>query len=279
MTTHPPLCQCCNKPKEPDIGYTGKCPTCQEDLEYEVNIDGTQSRHLICTNIECAGATFGLMMNWVRTNEIRGLGQFVVRSLIENGISNPAKLYEATPDDFSKASGSDKLGVKLHNNVQATKKVKLAKFLTGLNIIGLGDTNGKRLAKEFSTLDKILSAPEQAIARIPGVKTTAKKIIKGLASSTKLIDKLRAVVDIDETVQTGLLVGKSFCMTGLRSHKDVDLSSAIEENGGEVKSSVGKDLTYLIILDPQSTSNKAEKAREYGVQLISPDDFLTMIGQ
>jgi DNA ligase (NAD+) len=47
--------------------------------------------------------------------------------------------------------------------------------------------------------------------------------------------------------------------------------------GANVKSSVGKGLTYLVIADPNSTSSKAQSARQLGTTLISEDEFLGMV--
>jgi DNA ligase (NAD+) len=57
------------------------------------------------------------------------------------------------------------------------------------------------------------------------------------------------------------------------------LEKMAADAGGDVKSSVGKGLTYLVIADPNSSSSKAVSARKFGTTLISEDDFLKMVGQ
>lgn len=54
------------------------------------------------------------------------------------------------------------------------------------------------------------------------------------------------------------------------------LQKMVEEAGGEVKKSVGKGLSYLVITDPNSTSSKAEAARKNRTMLISEEEFLKM---
>jgi DNA ligase (NAD+) len=44
-----------------------------------------------------------------------------------------------------------------------------------------------------------------------------------------------------------------------------------------VLGSVTKELHYLVIADPQSTSSKAVKARQYGTKLITEDDFIALL--
>ena len=67
-------------------------------------------------------------------------------------------------------------------------------------------------------------------------------------------------------------------MTGLRGHKGHDLATVISDYGGDLKSGVSKEVDLLIIKDPDSTSNKAVKARKYGVKLISPEELFEMVG-
>ena len=74
---------------------------------------------------------------------------------------------------------------------------------------------------------------------------------------------------------TGAFSGKSVCMTGFR---DATMVTAIESQGGTVKSSVSKGLDILVLKDPQSTSGKAEKARKYGTKLVGIDDMWNRLG-
>jgi NAD-dependent DNA ligase len=74
--------------------------------------------------------------------------------------------------------------------------------------------------------------------------------------------------------------GKSVCMTGFR---DAAMEDAIAAQGGVVKGSVSKTLTYLVALDPASASGKAQQAREYQqkglpVQIVGIDDMWTILG-
>lgn len=251
------------------INQPTACPSCGNVLER----DGA---YIICPFVECAGAVFGDMAVWIRTQSILGFGPSTISGLIEQGVATPDKLYTVTEKTLAEACGSDKTAKKLKAGIEKTKEMPLNKFLTGLNVQHLGKTNGKRLTKAFGTLDAVLAATVDDFAQVEGIKTTAKKIIAGLAAKSGLIDKLLKNVTIVEV--GGPLTGKSFAMTGVRTHNGHDLAELISSNGGDAKSGVSKGLDYLIIKDPNSTSNKAEKARKYGTQLVSPDDFLKMVG-
>jgi DNA ligase (NAD+) len=47
--------------------------------------------------------------------------------------------------------------------------------------------------------------------------------------------------------------------------------------GGSAKSSVVKDLSYLVTNDPESGSGKNKKARELGVMIIDEEAFLVIL--
>jgi NAD-dependent DNA ligase len=50
----------------------------------------------------------------------------------------------------------------------------------------------------------------------------------------------------------------------------------IEQNGGYVKG-MSKNVDVLVTADPNSTSGKAKKARQYGTDVIGYDDLLGML--
>jgi DNA ligase (NAD+) len=47
--------------------------------------------------------------------------------------------------------------------------------------------------------------------------------------------------------------------------------------GGSVKSSVVKDLSYLVTNDPESGSAKNQKARSLAVPIINEEQFLALL--
>jgi len=51
----------------------------------------------------------------------------------------------------------------------------------------------------------------------------------------------------------------------------------VEENGGDVKKSVGRGLDYLVSADSDSTSSKAQAAKKLGTKLITEVEFMNMI--
>jgi len=146
----------------------------------------------------------------------------------------------------------------------------------------IGRSMAKTLADAgFDTLSKMYKARYADIAAIPGVgETKAKAFVDGFNKKIGLIAKLLADpsdggAGIQVQINDGNLKGLSFCVTGFR---DSALTDAIERAGGTVKGSVSKGLTYLVALDPSSTSGKAQQAAKYGVKVIGIPEAKKLAG-
>lgn len=70
--------------------------------------------------------------------------------------------------------------------------------------------------------------------------------------------------------------GKSFCVTGSFDTISRDeIHSMVEQNGGEVRTSVSKNLDFLIA--GEKAGSKLEKAENLGVKILTLDDFFELI--
>ena len=87
---------------------------------------------------------------------------------------------------------------------------------------------------------------------------------------------LPVITSHTEADSSSLIAGKSFCVTG--SFADIsrdEIHEKIETAGGEVRTSVSKNLDYLIA--GEAAGSKLEKARSLGVNVIELEEFLQMI--
>jgi DNA ligase (NAD+) len=128
------------------------------------------------------------------------------------------------------------------------------------------------------TLEKFGQLGAAQFEQVPGVgPTKAKSLADGLKSNQQLIlNILDNGVKIKDKI-IGNLTNKSICFTGAMQNKRSVLEKMAADAGAELKSSVGKGLTYLVIADPNSTSSKAVAARKLGTKLISEDEFLDLV--
>ncbi|MEI6711326.1 MAG: BRCT domain-containing protein [bacterium] len=67
------------------------------------------------------------------------------------------------------------------------------------------------------------------------------------------------------------MAGKTFCVTGTFTLSRDEIHAIIEENGGEVRTSVSGNLDYLIAGD--NAGSKKEKAQSFGVTVLDWEGF------
>ena len=76
-----------------------------------------------------------------------------------------------------------------------------------------------------------------------------------------------------------ILEGKVFVITGSVMHfaNRNEIKDLIESLGGKVTGTVSANTNYLINNDVNSTSSKNKTAKKLGVEIISEEQFLSMI--
>ena len=119
---------------------------------------------------------------------------------------------------------------------------------------------------------------EEEAARVSGfAEKMASIAVEGLVENSEEMKSLsNGIIEI-EYAAVGILSGKSFCFTGeLVTMKRSDAEKIVKENGGTCKSSVTKDLSYLVTNDVSSGSSKNAKAAKLGIPVIDEKAFLAM---
>ena len=176
----------------------------------------------------------------------------------------------------------DSLGAKkVYESVQSHRRMSLAAFVSGFDIEGIGETTVQKLVDAgFNSLDKLFSASEAQIAAVYGfAETMAHTFVQGLLENKdEMLHLTEGGIIALELAAGGKLEGKSFCFTGeLKTMKRADAENLVKRNGGSTKSSVTKDLSFLVTNDTASGSSKNVKAAKYGVKIIDETEFLKMV--
>jgi len=273
-----------NPPDAVEIGQPTVCGACGTALLDE----GTR---LCCPNEACPKKELHRLEKWLTVLDIRAFGTALITRLHESGrVRRIADLYSLTAGELE---GLDRMGAtlaqKILRNLRAVSELSLAEFIAGFDLEGVGLLVAEKLVKGgFPTLDALFAASEERLLAIDGIaETMAATIVKGLAA---VRDEMLAVIAtgalrIREPIAlesgdaaASPIFGKSFCFTGeLRSMKRPEAEKKIRELGGSAKSSVAKDLDYLVTNDPASGSSKNKKAREYGVAILDEEAFLALL--
>ncbi len=241
------------------------CPECKTALRHD-------GEYLICPNGDaCPAQRAGAIKRWVDKIGVLHVGDALIETLVEAGkVKDIADLYTLDPVKIAAMTMGERIigesGTKAIQNLHAKMTFPLHIIIGSIGIPNIGRSMAKTIADAgFNSVDKMLKATRNDLAAIPGVgPAKADNFVSGIKAKAKLLAKLFDVgIQVQKNGET--LAGKSFCMTGFR---DKALEEAIEKQGGTVKSSVGKGLTYLIAVDPNAGSGKIEKAKQYGTKII-----------
>ena len=267
-----------------DIEYPVVCETCGTALVDE-------GSRLYCPNRQCSKRVLHQLLKFVQVVDIRDLGETLITQLFNDArLKKISDIYSLQVEELvpyflneeSMEAEKRSLGAeKVYKSIQAHKEMSLPVFLAGFDIEGFGETLAEKLVGAgYSTLDKLLAATEDKIADVYGfADIMAHTIVQGLKENADEMRQLvnNGIITIKST-QGGKLSGKSFCFTGeLVTMKRQDAEQLVKQHGGTCKSSVTKDLTYLVTNDTTSGSSKNVKAASLGIPVITEEQFLGLI--
>ncbi len=250
-----------------------------------------EGSRLYCPNRSCSKRILHQLLKFQQLADIRDLGENLITALFNDGrLKCISDIYSLTLEELvpyflneeSMEAEKRSLGAeKVYKSIQAHRNLRLSVFLAGFDIEGFGETLAEKLIQAgFNTLEKLLQASQDQIADVYGfAQIMAKTIVEGLAENA---EEMRALVNSGtitiESSSGGKLEGKSFCFTGeLVTMNRQDAQMLVKENGGSCKSSVTKDLSYLVTNDTSSGSSKNVKAASLGIPVITEEEFLKLV--
>lgn len=252
------------------------CPECGAKTERD-------GEYIICPNVGgCPAQTEGRIKTWVQKQGILEWGPALIQSVCTQlGVTSVPDLYRLTPDRIAALDGmGESSAQKALAELWKVNPMPLEMLLGCLGIPLCGRSTLETVVDAgFHTLEAIQGASKAAFENIPGMgPKRAEALHTWLQANQELIaDLLSTGVKLKERA-VGSMTGKSVCFTGKTVRKRAELERMVKEAGGTVKKSVGKGLTYLVMSDPNSGSTKAKAAQKNGVECISEEDFLKMVG-
>ena len=264
-------------PGEHVESFPKNCPDC----EFPTMIIG---EYLMCSNIMgCPSQVSGRIKNWVKGLGLLEWGENLINRLVDNEkVIDIVDLYTLEEKDIS---GLERMGTKSAKNVlkilNDNKELSFETFFGSLSIPFVGKTVMSLVANTgIDTPEKLLKAPLLALENVPGLgEVKAKSLYYGIRDNKELIKSLLTESGIKIKEKNGNLLNKSFAFSGAMKNKRATLERLVSDNGGLTKSSVGKDLDYLVMAIEERSSLKAKKAIKLGVQIITEEQFLNFIGK
>ena len=269
-------------PQSEEITVPETCPVCGAPVRQE-------GVFLYCTNRgECADQKVSELAHFCSKDamDIEGLSEKTLQVLYERGLVRCfSDIYRLTADDLTEIERiGSKSGVKINNlltAIERSKQCDLASFLYALGIPNIGKKSAMQLQKKYKDLHSVIAATAEDIGTIEDFGAImAQGVADYFASpdNTAEIERLlQAGIVIEVKTTGGALVGQKIVVTGkLVRFKRSEIERLIEDNGGEVMSSVGSGTTLVIV--GEDAGSKLDKAKKLGKRIVGEDEFLSEFG-
>lgn len=237
--------------------------------------------HVCSDRMGCPAQVIGRLSAWITDLNVLDFGDAILQKVVEAGLAKVVPdLYRLKVAEVAKLDRlGEKTATKILNNLKDKSPLSLEVFLGALSIPGIGSSTIKMVMDAgFDTMDKIRQMPMKNLEKVTGLgPVKAKAIFEWLANNRSLLEDTLSVVPIKEIVR-GRLSGLTFCFTGdIPGHPRPELEQKVIDAGGQVKSSAGKKLSFLVLADSQSTTLKAQAARKNGTVCIDANQLFEMI--
>jgi DNA ligase (NAD+) len=254
------------------------CEVCNTKLSNE----GTR---LFCPNESCSKRLYHRLVKWIRKLNVKHFSEkLMLKPLFESKkVLAIADLYDLKVSDLTRFdSVKETSAKKALDNLFAVKEVSLAKFIGGFDIENIGEDLTLRVVDAgFNTLEQIKNASNHQLSQVDGfADLTAQYLRDGIE---RLYPQMKDLLNTKKIVIKGVkktggkFEGMSFCFTGkLEKMNRVEAEQFVKDNGGEAKSGVVKNLTYLVTNSDEPTA-KYVKAQDQGTKIITETQFLEMI--
>lgn len=259
------------------------CPVCGAQAE---RVD--DEAVIRCKNINCPAQLLRNIEHFASraAMNIDGLGEAVVKQLVENGlIKTVADLYTLDGQDLELLPGFGKVSAaKLLKSIEDSKANSPDRLLFALGIRGIGQKNAQLLMKHFGSIEALAATSAEEISAVENFgDILANNIYTALREPhmISLIERLKNcgvnTVYVSD-VKNDKLSGLTFVITGTLPDMTRDEAKAlIEQSGGKCSGSVSKKTSY--VLAGEEAGSKLTKAQQLGINIITQQQLLDMIGE
>jgi DNA ligase (NAD+) len=277
------------------------CPVCGSHAVREVNektgkVDAVRR----CTGgLICAAQRAERLKHFVSRNafDIEGMGDKVIEEFLAEGIvSSPPDIFtlEERKVAVDEREGWGKTSARnLFDAINARRTIALDRFIFGLGIPHIGETNARLLARAYGSAEALRDAmraaakgrEEEAYLELmshDGIgPIVAEAIVDffGEPHNVEVFDNLLTYVTATplEAVRQSPVSGKTVVFTGALERMTREEAKAMAERlGAKVAGSVSKK-TDLLVAGPGAGS-KLKDAQKHGVEVIDENEWFRRVG-
>ncbi len=268
-----------------EIDFPILCPECNSVLEKHES-----EANYFCPNaLECRPQAIGRIQHFVsrKAMNIEGFGDETIRLLYDKGLINDiSDIYNLDYGKISKLEGFAQKSVdNLRKGIDESKTKSFQKVLYGIGIRYVGESASKKIIKHVNSIYDLIDMDYEALSKIDeiGDKTAYsivsyfnndlnKKILQRLDDAGLKLSKGQ-----NPNNTSNKLEGKKIVVSGVfENYSRSELINIIEINGGEIKSSVSLNISFIVGGDKMGVSKKS-KAQDLNIPIITEKDFTNLI--
>ena len=233
------------------------CPSCGSPLEWKNDM-------LYCVNSLCPAQVQKRIEHFAKSLKIKGLGP---KSIEKLGLSSFQSIYDMTYLEIRDALSSEKLAVKLLQEIKHSRRATLNTLLPAFSIPLIGKTAATKLSAKF----KNLLALDEDKCTVAGLGPKATENLLNWYNSKEYTELKELPFDWEFESPTVATEQKgAVCISGkLSSFKTkAEATKALSYAGYQVKGSLTKDVVFLIN-ESGIESAKTKQAQERGITIIT----------
>lgn len=266
------------------IIFPENCPVCGSTI---VRIDGEAVAR--CTGgLFCDAQRKEALKHFVsrKAMDIDGVGDKLIEQLVDRELLHtPADLFRLDKITLMRLERmGEKSAQNALNSLEKSKKTTLARFIFALGIRDVGEATALNLSNYFKTLDAIRNADQEQLKEVQDIgEVVAMRVYLFWqeAHNVSVVEDLLAQGIHWDTIEQqeisdNPLKGKSVVLTGTLIKMSRNQAKAyLQQLGCKVSGSVSSKTDYLIA--GEKAGSKLSKAQELGIQVLSEDEFLTLV--
>lgn len=260
-----------------------RCPSCDTAI---VHPEGEVQMR--CPNRSCPDQIVQSIEHFASRGamDIEGLGEKTVAKLFAEGlIRNIADLYLLREEALVALEGFKETSARnLVAAISASRARPWPRVIYALGIRHVGEVTAEAVAAVVPSLDALLAAGAEDLARAEGVGPVVAASIIDFLSSDANRETLARLRDADLQVQhevavapaEGPLVGRTVVITGaLDAFSRDDAKRAVVRAGGKATESVSRKTSFVVA--GRDAGSKLQKATDLGVPVLDEAAFLALL--
>ena len=228
----------------------------------------------------------GALSNFAQKDamNIDGVSEMTAAQLFDQlGVRKFSDLYTVKKEDLIKLEGfKDKKADNFINAVENSKSAPLENFIFALGIDGIGKKTAKDLAKKFNSVGALINANYFDLISLNEIGEVLAQNVLDYFNDSENVEEINKLISLGVSPEFSLIsvskkfLGEKVVLTGsLANFTRSQAQKAIEENGGEISSSVSK-LTTLVVAG-ENAGSKLDKARALGIKIIDEREFAEIL--